>query len=268
MKDYNFSNSYQVVPSGRYLNGKSLDFVIAHNLNHRSHKDVLVFIRPPSGYKSPLLKHFRERTWESLLPEPTFGFIQISFKSYENVKDIVPRSFTDDDKFVYIERFYMFNNLNPELTSNEEKTALKGMGALMLCLGIGYCVEKGYIDMDHREDVYVLLEAQSSKCIHDPKFDAYSEDDIILELYHNHLLDLHLHIKEEAYYNKYWKTPEEKLQDLKHLLCKITANKTLIEYYKKRYNFKVMYEKKGYDTYMYAKLDDLIKKCNPLKLVN
>jgi hypothetical protein len=66
--------------------------------------------------------------------------------------------FDTKDKFVYIERFYMFNNYRGygDLADENEKKALKGLGSLMFCLVVEYLVEKAGVDLN----AYALLEAE------------------------------------------------------------------------------------------------------------
>lgn len=259
----------KIVPSGRFLNGESLDFIITQsNIPYNnSDESLLIYLRPPKNYNSPFFESIKDVNWYELLPEPTFGFIQISKKSYKDVKKIVHASnfFHEKDKFIYIERFYMLNNYLTygNLLNEDEKTTLKGLGSLMFCLAIGYLVETG---LDLEDNNYVaLLEAESPKCFYNDIYDEMSEDQLVLELYHKYSIDFSLFMEERVWFNK--ETPKQKIKAMKDLLCKITANKSLIKYYNTEYNFEVLYKNKGYDTYMYSKLSDVITKCNPKKLV-
>jgi hypothetical protein len=93
-----------------------------------------------------------------------------------------------------------------------------------------------------------------------------SENELVLQLYNNYSLDLGIYLNDTAWvFDK--KTSAKRSKEFRNLLCYIEANKFLISYYKKQYNFKVLYENKGYDTYMYSKLSDVVDKCKPLKPV-
>jgi hypothetical protein len=261
----------KVVPSGRFLNGESLDFVITKSdiPYNGTEESLLIYIRPPKNYNSPFFESIKDVNWYGLLPEPTFGFIQISQKSYKDVKSIVYASnlFHEKDKFVYIERFYMLNNYLDfgNLLNEDEKTTLKGLGSILFCLAIGYLVETG---LDLEDNNYIaLLEAESPKCFYNDIYQDMSEDQLVLELYNKYSMDFSIFLSEEAWvFTK--KKSTQRIKAMKDLLCKITANKSLIKYYNTEYNFEVLYKNKGYDTYMYSKLSDVVTKCNPKKLVN
>lgn len=259
----------KVVPSGKFLNGESLDFVITKSEIpfNGSEESLLIYLKLPQNYNSPFLSSIKDVNWYGLLPEPVFGFIQISQKSYRDVKDIVFASnlFHEKDKFIYIERFYMLNNYmnNGNLLNEDEKTTLKGLGSLLFCLAIGYLVETG-LDLENNNYI-ALLEAESPKCFYNDIYEEMSEDQLVLELYHKYSIDFSLFMEERVWFNT--ETSQQKIKAMKNLLCKITANKSLIKYYNSEYNFQVLYKNKGYDTFMYSKLSDVITKCNPKKLI-
>lgn len=259
----------KIVPSGKFINGESLDFVITKSeiSFNGSEESLLIYLRPPKNYNSPFMSSIKDVNWYGLLPEPVFGFIQISQKSYKDVKKIVYASkrFNEKDKFVYIERFYMLNNyLNyGNLLNEDEKATLKGLGSLLFCLAIGYLVETG---LQLEDNVFALLEAESPKCFYNDIYQDMSEDQLVLELYHKYSMDLSLFLEDRVWFNT--DTPKQKITAMKDLLCKITANKSLIKYYNTEYNFEVLYKNKGYDTYMFSKLSDVVTKCNPKKLVS
>jgi hypothetical protein len=260
----------------RYLN--NIPLYIVYKRISSSH--LIAYIKIPNTYTSKFSEKLKEM-WPKLfgsvyLKEPAFAFLDIKGDTDEDYSVLFKNSDVDfkikKKEFIYIDRFYLFSNYEdfPKFVNEEEKKVFKGIGKELFCSAINYIYDNNILDLKNLykpKSTLVLLVAQSLYC--DLKNFNMPLDDMILLLFKRYKKDLEKYLKSGRPTKVYTIPPydnfnERENKELKKILCNIISNKKLIEYYKKEYNFKVIYPQEGYNTWMYSELEDVISKCKEI----
>jgi hypothetical protein len=262
----------------RYLN--NIPLYIVYKRISKSH--LIAYIKIPNTYTSKFSEKLKEM-WPKLyggftenLKEPVFGFIEFKGDTGEEYSNLFKNSDVDfkikKKEIIYIERFYLFSNYKdfPKFVNEEEKKVFKGIGKELFCSAINYIYDNNILDLKNLnkpKSTLVLLYAESPSC--DLENFNMPLDDMILLLFKRYKIDLKNYL-ESGRPSKVYSIPpydnfnEKENKELKKILCNIISNKKLIEYYKKEYNFKVIFPQQGYDTWMYSELEDVISKCKEI----
>jgi len=247
---------------------KSLnDIPLYMEINHdKKSKTIMIYINIPDKYNSPLITAIKEKQ-RGLYGNYPHGChtnkkclacckISLHTSTSKTIKKLTNNIF-ENSNFVYIELLYNNTLLFPDIATNEEKTVLKGIGKLMFCTGIGYAIEENLIKKSHFDKTYVILQAGSDGCNIDDKYNNYSENELVIELYKNYPYDLYRFLHDCHLIGKCY----DQVKELKDTLCSIKANENLISYYKKEYNLEILHPGQGLLTVMIADINNVINKC-------
>lgn len=247
------------------LNGIPLYMEINYD---KKSKTIMIYINIPDEYDSPLITAIKEKH-KGLYGNYPHGCstnknclacckISLHTSKSKTIKKLTDRILENNSIFVYIELLYNNTLLFPEIITQEEKTVLKGIGKLMFCTGIGYAIEEKLIKQSHFDETHVILQAGSDGCYIDDKYNNYSENELVIELYKNYPYDLYrflhvCHLIGECH---------DQVKELRDTLCSIKANENLISYYKKEYNLEILHPGQGLLTVMMANIHNVIDKCH------